>query len=46
MYRHLLVILIIMIHQCMVKNHLKLGLLYFTMLIVSQFIKADSIVGG
>jgi hypothetical protein len=45
MYMHLLVILLIMNHQCMVKNHLKLGLLYFMTLIISQFIKTDLIVG-
>jgi len=42
---HLLVIMLIMNHQCMVMNHLKLGLLYSAMLTVSQFIKTDSIVG-
>jgi hypothetical protein len=29
----------------MIMNHLNLGLLYFTMLNLSQFIKADAIAG-
>jgi hypothetical protein len=45
MYMHLLVILLIMNHHCMVKNNLKLVLLYFMTLIISQFIKTDLIVG-
>jgi hypothetical protein len=45
MYIHLLVILFILNHQCMVMNHLKLCLLYVAMLTVSQFIKTNLIVG-